>query len=44
MACVSSYKLMKVASREGYAILAFNIDNLESAIAAAEVMKMQNDK
>ncbi len=39
MACVSSYKLMKVASREGYAIPAFNIDNLESAIAAAEVMK-----
>ena len=30
---------MKVASREGYAIPAFNIDNLESAIAAAEVMK-----
>lgn len=39
MACVSSYKLMKKASAEGYAIPAFNIDNLESAIAAAEVMK-----
>ncbi len=39
MSCVSSYKLMKTASREGYAIPAFNIDNLESAIAAAEVMK-----
>lgn len=39
MSCVSSYKLMKTASREGYAIPGFNIDNLESAIAAAEVMK-----
>lgn len=39
MSCVSSYKLMKTASREGYAIPAFNIDNLESALAAAEVMK-----
>ena len=39
MSCVSSYKLMKTASREGYAVPAFNIDNLESAIAAAEVMK-----
>lgn len=39
MSCVSSYKLMKKASREGYAIPAFNIDNLESAIAVTEVMK-----
>ncbi len=39
MSCVSSYKLMKKASNEGYAIPAFNIDNLESALAAAEVMK-----
>lgn len=39
MSCVSSYKLMKKASNDGYAIPAFNIDNLESAIAAAEVMK-----
>lgn len=39
MACVSSYKLMKQASKEGHAVPAFNIDNLESAIAAAEVMK-----
>lgn len=39
MSCVSSYKLMKTASREGYAIPAFNIDNLESAIAVSEVMK-----
>ncbi len=39
MSCVSSYKLMKKASEEGYAIPAFNIDNLESAIAVAEVMK-----
>lgn len=39
MSCVSSYKLMKKASKEGYAVPAFNIDNLESAIAAAEVMK-----
>lgn len=39
MSCVSSFKLMKKASAEGYAIPAFNIDNLESAIAAAEVMR-----
>ncbi len=39
MSCVSSYKLMKTASEEGYAIPAFNIDNLESAIAVSEVMK-----
>ncbi len=39
MSCVSSYKLMKKASENGYAIPAFNIDNLESAIAVAEVMK-----
>ena len=35
---VSSARLMKKASREGYAIPAFNIDNLESAIAVSEVM------
>ena len=39
MSCVSSYKLMKKASAEGHAVPAFNIDNLESAIAVAEVMK-----
>lgn len=39
MSCVSSYKLMKKASKEGYAVPAFNIDNLESAIAVTEVMK-----
>lgn len=39
MSCVSSYKLMKIASREGYAVPAFNIDNLESALAVAEVMR-----
>lgn len=39
MSCVSSFKLMKKASAEGYAIPAFNIDNLESAIAAAEIMR-----
>lgn len=35
---VSSARLMKKASREGYAIPAFNIDNLESAMAVSEVM------
>lgn len=35
---VSSARLMKRASREGYAIPAFNIDNLESAMAVSEVM------
>ena len=35
---VSSARLMKKASREGYAIPAFNIDNLESAIAVSEIM------
>ena len=35
---VSSARLMKKASREGYAIPAFNIDNLESAIAVSEVI------
>lgn len=35
---VSSARLMSRASREGYAIPAFNIDNLESAMAASEVM------
>ncbi len=39
MSCVSSYKLMKKASEGGFAIPAFNIDNLESALAVAEVMK-----
>lgn len=34
----SSAKLMRKASREGYAIPAFNIDNLESAMAVSEVM------
>ncbi len=35
---ISSVRLMKKASREGYAIPAFNIDNLESAMAVSEVM------
>ncbi len=35
---VSSARLMKRASREGYAIPAFNIDNLESAMAVSEIM------
>lgn len=35
---VSSEVLMKKASREGYAIPAFNIDNLESAMAVSEIM------
>ena len=35
---VSSAKLMKKASQEGYAIPAFNIDNLESAMAVSEVL------
>ena len=35
---VSSARLMKKASREGYAVPAFNIDNLESAMAVSEVM------
>jgi tagatose 1,6-diphosphate aldolase GatY/KbaY len=35
---VSSARLMKRASREGFAIPAFNIDNLESAMAVSEVM------
>ncbi|MBR6531736.1 MAG: class II fructose-bisphosphate aldolase [Clostridia bacterium] len=35
---ISSARLMKKASREGYAIPAFNIDNLESAMAVSEVM------
>jgi len=35
---VSSARLMSRASREGYAIPAFNIDNLESAMAVSEVM------
>ena len=39
MAVVSSYKLMKEARDNGYAVPAFNIDNLESALAVAQVMK-----
>lgn len=39
MSLVSTYKLMKDASENGYAIPAFNIDNLESAMAVAQVMK-----
>ena len=35
---VSCARLMSRASREGYAIPAFNIDNLESAMAVSEVM------
>ena len=35
---VSSARLMSKASKEGYAIPAFNIDNLESAMAVSEVM------
>lgn len=39
MAEVTTHKLMKDASDNGYAIPAFNIDNLESAMAVAQVMK-----
>ncbi len=39
MAVVTTYTLMKDASDNGYAIPAFNIDNLESAMAVAQVMK-----
>ena len=39
MAVVTTYKLMRDASDNGYAIPAFNIDNLESAMAVAQVMK-----
>lgn len=39
MAAVTTYKLMKDASENGFAIPAFNIDNLESALAVAQVMK-----
>ncbi len=39
MSIVTSYKLMKEASDNGFAIPAFNIDNLESAIAVTQVMK-----
>ncbi|NLB35728.1 MAG: class II fructose-bisphosphate aldolase [Clostridiales bacterium] len=38
MGVVSSYSLMKTASQKGYAVPAFNIDNLESALAVSEVM------
>ena len=39
MAVVTSYKLMKDAGENGYAVPAFNIDNLESALAVSQVMK-----
>lgn len=39
MAVATSYKLMKDAGENGYAIPAFNIDNLESALAVSQVMK-----
>lgn len=35
---ITSARLMKKASREGYAVPAFNIDNLESAMAVSEIM------
>lgn len=35
---ISSARLMRKASNEGYAIPAFNIDNLESAMAVSEIM------
>ena len=35
---VSSARLMKSAEKENYAIPAFNIDNLESAMAVSEIM------
>ncbi len=35
---VSSARLMKRAAKENYAIPAFNIDNLESAMAVSEIM------
>ena len=35
---VSSARLMKRAEKENYAIPAFNIDNLESAMAVSEIM------
>lgn len=35
---VSSARLMKRAAKESYAIPAFNIDNLESAMAVSEIM------
>ncbi len=38
MATVTTYSLMKEASENGYAIPAFNIDNLESALAVTQVM------
>ncbi len=39
MAVVTSYKLMKDAEDNSFAIPAFNIDNLESALAVSQVMK-----
>ena len=39
MSVVTSYKLMKDAGENGYAVPAFNIDNLESALAVSQVMK-----
>jgi len=38
MAVVSAYALMNNASQKGWAVPAFNIDNLESALAVSEVM------
>ena len=39
MAVVSAEKLLRAASENGYAVPAFNIDNLESAIAVAQTMQ-----
>ncbi len=39
MALVSAHKLLKDAQSNGFAVPAFNIDNLESALAVAQVMK-----
>ncbi len=39
MSVVSSYKLMKDAQENSFAIPAFNIDNLESALAVSQIMK-----
>lgn len=35
---ITSARLMKKASKEGFAVPAFNIDNLESAMAVSEIM------
>ena len=39
MACKSNYSLMQDALEHGQAVPAFNIDNLESALAVAEVLQ-----